>query len=167
MRLGMRELPRRGADLLRGAMRIAKVSRNRFEDDEADEADFSAFARLHSDSGFGEKLTHRPRAFATVARSVSPATSFILILLVLPLCLPLSIWLARQRVSSGSAGGAAQAKTRPIGYVEVSPSFYASTRAFPALCGKRARGSIRPRDPPIRPACHFFKWQLFSGTVST
>ena len=113
MRLGMRELPRRGADLLRGAMRIAKVSRNRFEDDEADEADFSAFARLHSDSRFGHKLTRQAR-LNTVAGSSSPATSFIVILLVLPLCLPLSVWLVWQPASLENAGGgAAQAKTRP------------------------------------------------------
>jgi len=76
MRLGMRELPRRGADLLRGAMRIAEISRNSFGDDEADEADFSALARLHSDFRLGHKLTRQAR-LNTVARSASPTTCFI------------------------------------------------------------------------------------------
>jgi len=142
MRLGMRELPRRGADLLRGAMRIAKVSRNSFEDDEASEADFSAYARLHSDSRFGHKLTHRARAFCTVARSARPATSFTVILLVLPLCLPLVASNAWQPISLESAGGAAQARTRPISYDDVSFSTCVYSRAFPAECGKRARGTV-------------------------
>jgi len=110
MRLGMRELPRRGADLLRGAMTVA---RNSFGDDEASEADFSAFARLHSDSRLGHKLTRPARALNSVASSASPATSFIVILLVLPLCLPLSVWLVWQPASLENAGGGGSSSQNP------------------------------------------------------
>ncbi len=95
-------------------MRVAEISRNSFEDDNADEADFSAYARLHPDFRFGQKLTRRARALNSVARSASPAMRVIVIPLIaaLPLCLPLLAFNAWQPISLESAGGG-QPKPEP------------------------------------------------------
>ena len=169
MRLGMREVPRTGAGFVRKAMRIA---RNSFQDDEASEADFSALARLHLDSGFSDSRTSLKRRicpFNVVSRSRSPASYFAVLLLIAAflLCLPLSLWLAWQPILLDNAGGGSVSQNPALYYDEVSPSYYVYSGLFPARCGKRARGTIRPRGPPIRPACHSFKWRLFSRTAST
>ena len=154
MRLGMREVPRTGAGLVRKTMRIA---RNSFEDDEASKADFSALARLHLDSGFSDSRTRRICPFSAVSRSRSPASCFGVLLLITAflLCLPLSLWLAWQPILLDNAGGR-QRKPEPglIDYDEVSPSHSVYSRAFPVVRGKRARGTVRPRGPPVRPTCH-------------
>ena len=156
MRLGMREVPRTSAGLVRKTMRIA---RNSFEDDEASEADFSALARLHLDPGFTDSRTSLKRRicpFSAVSRSRSPASYFAVLLLIAAflLCLPLSFWLAWGPVLLQSAGGGSVSQNPALYYDEVSPSHSVYSRAFPVVRGKRARGTIRPRGPPVRPACH-------------
>jgi len=113
MRLGMREVPRTGAGFVRKAMRIA---RNSFEDDEASEADFSALARLHLDSGFSDSRTRRICPFNVVSRSRGPASCFTVLLLIAAflLYLPLSFWLAWQPILLDNAGGGSVSHTTAL-----------------------------------------------------
>jgi len=164
MRLGMREVPRTGAGLVRKAMRIA---RNSFEDDEASEADFSALARLHLDCGFSDSRTRRVQRRLPFTRPSElfhcPCSHC---------CFPALLTIVAlaslaTRFIGQCGGGQRKPHHGLIDYDEVSPSYYVYSRAFPVVRGKRARGTIRPRGPPVRPACHSFKWQLFSRTAST
>ena len=84
-------------------MTIAEISRNSFEDDEAD---FTALARPHSDLRFGHELT-RPARLNTVVRSEARPFTAILLIAVLLLCLPLFVWLAWQPGFIGKCGGGA------------------------------------------------------------